>query len=473
MIKSPSLSPVPEQETLDSKIIERGKEFFQAIQDEKPSLFNTSHWVGKVLDWAMKHDSFKINLFRFVDVFPYLKSGKSLTRHIREYFVEDGGDIPGALKWAAKLATLTGPLGSKLLNVAISMNIKGMARQFIIGEGEEDTIKNLEKLRSEGFAAVVDLLGEATITEREAEEHLEEYLTLLDNLDKHQHKWKGLPAIASGKSADGKDWGYSPPIQIAVKLTALYSQIKPQDFENSVQNILKRLKVIYRKIIEVGGTLYIDMESYTYKSITIDVFKRLRSDSEFRNYKCLGLVLQAYLKETEEDAKDLLEWAREENLPIEVRLVKGAYWDYETIIARQNHWTPCVWQKKAETDAAFERIAHEFLKNHDICYFACGSHNIRSISAVIEMAEELKVPSDRYEFQVLYGMAEPVRKALRNIAGRVRLYCPYGEMIPGMGYLVRRLLENTSNESFLRQSFVEETEKEKLLQNPLKTLEEN
>ena len=150
--------------------------------------------------------------------------------------------------------------------------------------------------------------------------------------------------------------------------------------------------------------------------------------------------------------------------------MKGAYWDYETVKARQNGWEIPVWTIKAESDLAYERQARLILENHDICHFACASHNIRTISSVIENARSLHVPDDRYEFQVLYGMAEPVRKGILKVAGRIRLYCPYGDMVPGMGYLVRRLLENTANESFLRQSFAGEAEIEKLLEDPAITL---
>ena len=143
----------------------------------------------------------------------------------------------------------------------------------------------------------------------------------------------------------------------------------------------------------------------------------------------------------------------------------------ESVLAKQNGWDFPVWMHKPESDIAHERIARFLLENHDQVYFACASHNIRTISATMEMAKELQVPDSRYEFQVLYGMAEPVRKGLLNVAGRVRLYCPYGDIIPGMAYLVRRLLENTANESFLRQSFADGAEVERLLENPEITLQ--
>ncbi|MFW6314003.1 MAG: L-glutamate gamma-semialdehyde dehydrogenase, partial [Desulfohalobiaceae bacterium] len=162
----------------------------------------------------------------------------------------------------------------------------------------------------------------------------------------------------------------------------------------------------------------------------------------------------------------LLSWSKSKKLPIAIRLVKGAYWDYETITAKQNGWRVPVYTAKAETDAAFERQSRKILENSEICYYACASHNIRSIAAAMEMALDLGVPEKRYEYQALFGMAEPVRKGLLGVAQRVRLYCPYGAILPGMAYLVRRLLENTANESFLRQSFVEGAEMDLLLQDP-------
>lgn len=457
-------------EDLDKFIAQSGRQLFQRIQDEKPAVFNKSQWIGKLMDWSMRNAFFKTNLFRFVDVYPALKSDQSLTEHIHEYFVEVDGDIPSVMKWWVKLEGYGGFVGAKILNFLIGLNIKGMAKQFIIGENTLQAIKSVEKLRSDGFAFTVDFLGEATISEEEAVQNQSVYLELLDVMDKNQTHWQALPAHGRNFGFN-QDWGYSPFSQLSIKVSSLYSQIRPVDFENSVCVILERLKEVYRKVIKVGGSLCIDMESSQYKGITLEVFRRLRSDSEFRECPHLGIALQAYLCDTPKDLDNLLQWARREGLPIEIRLVKGAYWDYEVITAKQNGWEPCVLMNKAETDAAFEALSRKILENHEICYFACGSYNIRSIAAVIEIAKELKVPEMRYEFQILYGMAEPVRNALRDLVGRVRLYCPYGEMIPGMGYLVRRLLENTSNESFLRQSFVEELDIETLLKNPERDLE--
>ncbi len=446
-------------ESTNANAIQHGKEMFSSISGEKPSLFNKAAWMGKVMDWSMRNEQFKVQIFRFVDAFPSLTTPKLLTDHIKEYFGEEK-DMPAFLSTGAKVAGMLGTFGGNVLNKVISGNIHEMAKQFIVGENTNDAVKNIVKLRKEGFAAVVDVLGEATLSDLEAEEYVSTYLELLDAMEKEQGSWEGLTT----KSKESSDWGHAPKINVAIKPTATFCLANPQDFEGSVVGILEQARRICKRAVEMNAFFCIDMESYKHKDITIEVYRRLKL--EFKDYPHIGIVLQAYLKDTEKDTADLIAWARQNNTQISIRLVKGAYWDYEVVKAKQMGWEIPVWTIKADSDACYERVTYTILKNSDICHFACASHNVRTISATMAMAKELNVDDSRYEFQVLYGMAEPVRRGILKIAGRVRLYCPYGNMVPGMGYLVRRLLENTANESFLRQSFVEEASLEKLLEDP-------
>lgn len=453
---------------LEPQIVSRGREFFKSISGEAPSIFNKGWWTGKVMDWSMKNEDFKVQLFRFVDVMPYLNESDNLVRHIKEYFGGNDTEVPAVLKLGANLSGIGGSFTGKILGKTIRSNIEGMGRQFIIGENSKEAIKGISKLRKDKFTFTVDLLGEATVSEEEAQAYAQGYLDLMDALAVEQNSWKPH----SGNGPDSKlDWGSQPVVNASIKPSALYSQAKPVDIEGSVEHILARLKPIYRKIMNMGGALCIDIEQLKYREITIELFKRLRTDPEFIAYPHLTIVQQAYLKDCDKCVDELIAWGRKNNLPFGIRLVKGAYWDAETVIAKQNGWDIPVWINKPETDMAYEKIATTILKNSDLVYFACASHNVRTIASVMENAKKLGVPDTRYEFQVLYGMAEPVRKGLLNVAGRVRLYCPYGEVVPGMAYLVRRLLENTANESFLRQSFAEGEELERLLENPAITLE--
>ncbi len=119
---------------LESKIVQRGKEFFQSISGEAPSIFDKGWWTGKVMDWAMKNEDFKVQLFRFVDVLPYLNSSEALLQHIKEYFASGDVEMPAVFKFGASAAGMGGSVTGKLLGATVRKQIEGMGRQFIIGE---------------------------------------------------------------------------------------------------------------------------------------------------------------------------------------------------------------------------------------------------------------------------------------------------------------------------------------------------
>jgi len=446
---------------LELRIQEYGRELFRLIKGERPSLYNTNWWSGKVLDWAMRNEEFKVQLFRFVDVLPSLANDDALARHVEEYFGRGSGEIPAVLRWGSKSEGALRDLMPKLLAGSLKKNIEAIANRFIIGEKADQAVRAIKKIRDEGFAFCVDILGEAVLSETEADSYQARYLTLLQALNVAQTGW---PALGTAKGS--MDWGDAPRINFAVKPTSFYSQTDPKNFAGSVAAIHRRLLPLAEEAVRIGAFMCIDMEQHRFKDITLAVYRRLKQNDRLKKYPFIGVVLQSYLKESRQDLDDLLAWAKTDNIPVSVRLVKGAYWEYETVIAAANGWPSPVYGSKAETDANFEAMAAAVLANHEVCHLACASHNIRSISTVRETAVSLKVPVDRYEFQMLYGMAGPVRRAVLQATGRLRLYGPYGPLLPGMGYLVRRLLENTSNQSFLRQHFTEGLEVEQLLKNP-------
>src|SRR5207302_3620003 len=172
------------------------------------------------------------------------------------------------------------------------------------------------------------------------------------------------------------------------------------------------------------------------------------------------------------DVADLVAWSTRRTAtvpgarPIGVRLVKGAYWDAETVRARAEGWPVPVFEDKAQTDANYERCTRVLHDHHGQVRAAFGSHNLRSLAYAIAYARRLGIPDTGYELQMLYGMAEPVHAAIRRLGLRLRVYAPMGELVPGMSYLVRRLLENTSNESFVLRQFVQRRDLDDLLAPP-------
>jgi RHH-type proline utilization regulon transcriptional repressor/proline dehydrogenase/delta 1-pyrroline-5-carboxylate dehydrogenase len=446
---------------LEHRVLERGLHLYELTQGELPSLFNKEYWTAKALEWCIKHPEFKVELFRFIDVLPYLTTSDAITRHFDEYFCGEGKLLPSGLQIGLDAVCLT-PFLSGLAAREVSANVSTMGRQFIASETIEKILPLIQEIRANGLALSLDLLGEAVVSEEEAERFFQHYLQLFDLLGDTQKAWTPI-----GNEENDLDWGRWPKIDVSIKPSAMYSQMSPCAFNHSVARAKDRLRFILRKAVGLGAHVCLDMEHYDLKNLTIALYQSLLEEPEFNGYPHTGLAIQAYLRDSDRDLHEIVDWAKARNQRLKIRLVKGAYWDAETVWAAQRSWPSPVFPSKHETDANFEKLLHTLLQNSEWVDLACASHNLRSIAYVIESAKDLDVPLDRVEFQVLYGMAEPVRNALRRSGLAVRLYTPIGEMIPGMAYLVRRLLENTANESFLWQSFGKGEPPERMLESPM------
>ena len=307
----------------------------------------------------------------------------------------------------------------------------------------------------------IDILGEATLSEKEALEYQSQYLNLMDALIEERKQW------IADEELDQDAFGPIPSVNISVKASALSSQIREEAWEFSKKALKDRLRPIFKKAVENFIFINLDMELYQQKTLYFEVFKELLLEPDFKSYPHFGIVLQAYLKESFEDLKDLKSFCQHRSSPITVRLVRGAYWDSEVIIARGKNWPLPVYAHKEETDLNFEKCAEYLMENHKFMKTALGSHNIRSIAKALALHKVW--PEACLEFQFLYGMGDSLTYPLSELHYPARFYTTVGELIPGMSYLVRRLLENTSNQSFIKNTMAEHTlSKECLLPPELK-----
>ncbi len=402
-------------------------------------------WDDKLLNWTMENPGLRVQLFRLIDCLPALTTKTEVARHLQEYLGNSSVELPTALK---SLLNFTNPdsMPGQVAATTLSTAVQTLARKYIAGENFNQVLKTIERLRQQSITFTIDLLGEAVITEPEAAGYLDRYWELMTQLTTAAKNWSTIAQI------DQADGVALPPVQVTVKLTAFYSQFDPLDTVGSQAQVSDRIRQLLRRAKELGAAVHFDMEQYRYKSATLATLKDLLMEPEFCDRRDIGLTLQAYLRDSYGDLQDLIAWAKQRAQPITVRLVKGAYWDQETIRVRQHHWPTPVYNHKSSTDANFERMTQLLLENHQYLAAAIGSHNVRSQAHAIAIAEALQVPPEKIEFQVLYGMADNLATALAQRGHRVRVYCPYGDLIPGMSYLIRRLLENTANSSFLRQS---------------------
>jgi RHH-type transcriptional regulator, proline utilization regulon repressor / proline dehydrogenase / delta 1-pyrroline-5-carboxylate dehydrogenase len=436
---------------LQREIERRGKRIFELADKHPEPLFSKAGFYQRLMALSMRDERFKAQLFRFVDVLPSLRRSSEIVEHLDEYFSNDGFGpfVDVGVRLARIVPWVTGPI--------LRWNVSGMARQFIAGRNPDDVMVTLRKRHAQKIGFTVDLLGEGVVSEAQADEYTARYLDLLEKLARETKGWS---------DPLGKNSELFPVVNLSVKISALYSQISPADPADAIAHLAPKLRPLLRRAREFGAFINFDMESYAHKNITLELFKTIFTEEEFKDWPHAGIVIQAYLRDSEPDLRGLIEWGRARGTRFAVRLVKGAYWDYETTKSRQNGSHSPVFLQKPESDANFEVLTRVLFENEPIVTAAFGSHNVRSIAHAQALADELGIDRSRFEFQLLYGMAGPIKRALVEMGYRVREYCPVGELLPGMAYLVRRLLENTSNEGFLRAKFAENVPAEELLRDP-------
>ncbi|HET6466076.1 MAG TPA: L-glutamate gamma-semialdehyde dehydrogenase [Nitrospiria bacterium] len=435
-----------------------GREILSRLKRDRHSLFEKEWWQGQVLRWCMQNEPFKIAFFRFIDVLPNLKTSGDVVRIFREHFDRPEISAPPFLSWGMK-TLIPGSPTVPMAAAAIHANVERMARSFIAGRDLEEARVALEKMERSGAAWSVSMLGEVAVSEEESEAYLRLYLGAIDRLARF--------VTDDSESTTAADrFGLIPRANLAVKLSSLYSQMDPLDWEGSLSVLTERLARLLIRARELGVHIHLDMEHYALKSLILETFFRAMGRPELSGFRDAGIVVQAYLRDSAEDLEQILAWAAQHRREITVRLVRGAYWDYETVIHRQNGWPVPVYLAKGETDANYERLANRLLSASDTVRAAFGTHNVRSLASVIAAARGRGIPERDYEIQMLFGMGGPLLEALTGMGLRVRVYTPVGELITGVAYLVRRLLENTSNESFLRNYFVEGKSPDSLLARP-------
>jgi len=424
----------------------------------KGSLLSSKFWSDKLMDWAMKDHEFKVQLFRFIDAYPTLTTPEQVHDHLVDYLSQPGVKLPPGLGMGLK----GGGLAKGLMTSTISGQIKSMASKFIAGTDAHSAIPGLEKLWKNGVAFSVDLLGEACVSDAEADMYQGKYLDLVGNLPGKVAAW------SPNERLERDHLGVVPRVNVSVKISALSARFNEIDPEGAIADAMGRLRPILELARDKGVFINFDMESHHHKDLTIELFKRCCEAIEFH----AGLAMQGYLRSGDADARDLCAWAKRVGRRVTVRLVKGAYWDYETIHAEQEGWPCPVWSNKRETDACFERMSEIFLDatprstGEGGVTLALGSHNVRSIAAAVDGLDRRGIPRNAIELQMLHGMGDELKSAAAKMDLRVREYIPVGEMIPGMAYLVRRLLENTSNESWLRAGFLDNASAADLLKSP-------
>ena len=400
----------------------------------------------RVQDWLLTRviadERFRSRLLRYLDVLAaldYDEGGREAKRLAQEYFGDSFPELPRVLRWLLRIAR-DEHLPAPLVGETARRSAELFARRFITPPGDETVRATTTYLAEHGRYPSFDLLGEAVLSDAEAEAYLDGYLSLIERLSRD-------PAAGARTPGD------VPALQLSLKLSSLTAHFSPIDPEGTLRRVRPALETIAEAAQRAGIGIAVDMEQYELRDLTWELFRRTFARGErFGAWPDAGIVLQGYLRDAEGQAAEIIAFARERGTPFQLRLVKGAYWDYETIIASANRWLPPVHVEKAATDAQFERLLRTLIEAAPALRLAVASHNVRAHAAAAAMADAAVLAPESIEHQTLFRTAEGTSRALAALGRVARDYVPVGELLPGMAYLVRRVLENSSQAGFLLQS---------------------
>lgn len=445
------------------------QELVSKVSEYRPSLFERVSDYGLTL--TAKFDLIRVHLLKFLALLPSLdhdKSGREVKRNLLESLRRLGEDSD-ALKDQRKrgsrplpfhlsflfgaILQIAGVLPAQLLATIVRQLVRKMAKRFIAGESISTSHKTIKDLRSSDRQCTLDQLGELVVSSKEADEYFEKVLQLIQGLRSHIPKGeKNLAGILNA--------------HVSIKVSALCHEFKPQAFEATYAIVAPRLRRILQEAKREEVFINIDAEHYHYRDLVLEIYgKVLLETPDLSDYAQTGIVVQAYLRDGAKHLQDVISLAKKRGIRMPIRLVKGAYWDAETIEGEAHQFVPPQFLNKEESDLHFRQLAFMALENHDAIHLAIGSHNLQD-HAFVESVRALRFPeAPVIEHQCLHMTYEALSHGLAKMGWPTRNYMPIGNLLVGMAYLVRRIMENSSQVGVL--SIMRSHQKASGLQSPV------
>lgn len=347
------------------------------------------------------------------------------------------------------LSTLLKRVGEPVIRTAVAQAMKMLGKQFVLGQNIQQAIVEARELESNGYTYSYDMLGEAAHTRADAERYKQAYSNAIENL-------KQVP----GSSVRDKPG-------ISVKLSALHPRYEHSQYASVMEELVASVTTLAEQAAEADIGFNIDAEEADRLDLSLDIVEALLQNPKFASWEGLGIVVQAYSRR----AMPVIDWliaaATKYDRKIMVRLVKGAYWDSEIKQAQELGLASFpVFTRKINTDVSYLACAERLLENRDRIYPQFATHNAHSVCAIRYLAG---ADNDSYEFQRLHGMGESLHESFKKqYKTRCRIYAPVGAHQDLLAYLVRRLLENGANSSFVNQIVDHRITPEQVAQCPVR-----
>ncbi|WP_173910837.1 trifunctional transcriptional regulator/proline dehydrogenase/L-glutamate gamma-semialdehyde dehydrogenase [Acinetobacter sp. Marseille-Q1618] len=372
-------------------------------------------------------------------------------------------ETPKQKSLSSILTSLLARTGKGIIRKAVDVAMRMMGEQFVTGETIEEALDNAKTLEDKGFRYSYDMLGEAALTEHDANRYFEDYTQAIH---------------AIGKASVGKDV-YSGA-GISIKLSALHPRYQRAQIERVHNELYPRILnlALLAKKYDIG--LNIDAEEADRLELSLELLERLCFEPALSDWKGIGFVIQAYQKRCFNVVDYIIDLAKRSQKRLMIRLVKGAYWDSEIKKAQIDGMSDYpVFTRKVHTDLSYIACAKKLLAAPEAIYPQFATHNAQTLATIYQLADPSKYYVGQYEFQCLHGMGEPLYEQVvgdkqdNKLGVPCRIYAPVGNHETLLAYLVRRLLENGANTSFVNRIADKNIKIEDLIENPIQEITEN
>lgn len=435
-----------ENQKISENFISLTKNLQKQINQYRPNFWEKLTDFGLLL--TAQYDLLRIHLLKFLAILPSLNHDnkghkiKKIWLETLDAILQDkNSSIPSYLFCTFKILR---PISKHLVPASffttpLRFLVKKMATRFVATDNMKDVFGTLNELYKTKRAATIDQLGELVVSEDEAQHYCDQVISIIEQFK----NWEHYGAYNQANI---------PYCHVSLKVTALCARLNPDDLSYGMSRIFPRLQKILLKAQENKVFVQIDAEHFTVRDCVFEIYKEVLLDTpKLKDYKDTGIVVQAYLKDSYEHWKKVLNLAKERNLTMPIRLVKGAYWDSETINAKANGQDAPQFLSKKETDGNFRFLAEKTLESSPHLQLCLASHNIID-HTYIEDVKSAKYPKSlTIEHQCLHMTYEALSIGLAKLNYPVRNYVPLGDLLVGMAYLVRRIMENSSQVGFLSQ----------------------
>ena len=434
---------------LEKKTARKVDALLPEINRYKSSLFE------KVSDWGLRltadYSLIRVHLLKFLVILPWLHwdaSGTEVKRVLLEamrrvledsekarQFDAKGQDapLPPSIERMLRMAHFKARvLPARPLFLLTRSAVRTMARRFIAGETIQSAKKSIQEIRKTNRDVTLDQLGELVVSEVEADAYRDQVLELIRGFKEHiQPGEKNAAGILRA--------------HVSIKLSALSHDFKPHAIDETYAHLAPRLQTILLEAKKEQVFINVDAEHYAYRDATLEIFGRVLLETDaLKEYADCGIVLQAYLRDADAHLNDILALARKRGLCMPVRLVKGAYWDAETTEADAHSFDAPEFLNKEETDIHFRQMVVRFFENPDAIQLCLASHNFND-HCFAEALREAHYPDlPIIEHQCLHMTYEALSNGMAQLNWVVRNYVPVADLLVGMAYLVRRIMENSS-----------------------------